>query len=74
MKSAAKAMISSNQMTRVVPPAPVATAGFQNLRSLENGKQDAVGWTWKSPFYKISLLDSSILTGASRNERRVRKT
>jgi hypothetical protein len=53
MNSAAKAIISSNHMARVVPPAPVATAGFQSLRRL--GKWDT-GCGWLD--MKISFLQN----------------
>src|SRR3990172_2669148 len=56
--SPAKAIISSNQMTKVVPPAPVATAGFQSLRSL--GKREIeCGWL----DMEISFLQNQIGRG-----------
>jgi hypothetical protein len=58
MKSVAKAMISSYQMTSDVPPAPVATAGFQNFRT--SGKRE-IECSWLD--MEISYLQNQIRRG-----------
>ncbi len=74
MKSAAKAMISSNQMTRV------RTSGSSNdsrlpefVKTGKTGNRMRLVGHGNLLFVKSDRY-SSILTGASRNERRVRKT